>query len=92
MTSLRKVNEARNIAAKVEQRMHFYCRLGRANEFPRKKRQAQCDGRRVQRVRRVLQLDAKAVADVEFSRRCDQALSKYGMNAPNPCFVGIGQR
>ena len=90
--AVRDVDKAGNIAAKVEQRMHLHCRLGGAKQRPRKERQAQIDGRRVQRVSRVLQLDAETVAAVESSRLHDQALSKFGVNAPIPRFVGVGQR
>lgn len=53
---------------KVEQRMHLHCRLGGAKQRPRKERQAQIDGRRIQRVRRVLQFDAKTGANSILGR------------------------
>jgi hypothetical protein len=45
------MDEARNAATQVEQRMHLHCGLGRAEVRPRKHRQAQVDGRRIQCIR-----------------------------------------
>ena len=87
-----EVDEAGDIAAQVEQRMHLHRRLGGAKQRPGKERQAQVDGRRIQRVRRVRQLEAKAVAEVERARLHAQALGKFGMDTPIPRLGGIGQR
>lgn len=67
-------------------------RLGCAKRSPRKYRQAQVDRRRIQRVGRVLQLEAKAVAEVEFPNLRDQVLGECRMNTPVSRLVGIGQR
>ena len=69
--------------------MHLHRRLARTKQCPRKERQAQIDGFRIQRVSRVLQLDVEAVADIELGRLHDQALSEFGVNAPVHCLVGI---
>ena len=82
------VDEAGNVAAQVEQRMHLHRRPGRSEVRPREDRQAQVYGRGVQRVGRVLQLDAEAVAEVEFARLHDQALGKFGMDMPVSRLVG----
>jgi hypothetical protein len=75
-----EVDEAGNVAAQVEQRVHLHRRLGGAKQRPREERQIQIDGRRVQRLGRILQLDAKAVARMEFARLHDQALGEFGMD------------
>ena len=90
--AVRDVDKAGHIASQVKQRMHLHRRLGGAKQRPRKQRQAQVDGRRIERVRRVLQLDTKTVAEVKLACLRDQALSEFGTNAPVPRFVGIGQR
>ena len=86
------VDEAGNVAAQVQQRVHLHRRLCRAKQRPRKERQAQVDSRRIQRVNRALQLDAKAVARIELACLPDQALGKFGVNTPVARLVGIGQR
>ena len=63
-----------NVAAQVEQRMHLHRRLGGAKQRPGKQRQTQVDGRRVQLVGRVLQLDAEAVAEVAELLGTDEGL------------------
>ncbi len=40
----------------------------------------------------MLQLDAETVAYVELARRCDQAMGKFGVDAPISRLIGIGQR
>ena len=56
------VDEARNTAAQVEQRVHLHRRLGRAEVRPREDRQAQIDGRGIQRINRVRQFQAQVLA------------------------------
>lgn len=77
---------------RVEQRVHLDHRLGRAKRCPGKDRQTEVDGRRVQGVGRVLQLDAKAVPEVELPGVRDQVFGESGMDAPVSRLVGIGQR
>ena len=48
--AIRDVDKTRNVAPQVEQRVHLHRRLGGAEVRPRKDRQAQSDGRRVQGV------------------------------------------
>ncbi len=85
------VDEAYDVAAQIEQRVHLHCRLGATKQRPRKERQAQVDSRRIQRVGCVLQIDAKTVADVELPGLDDQVLGELFMDAPVPRLVGIGQ-
>ena len=87
--AVRDVDETDDVASQIEQRKHLHRRLARTKQRPRKDRQAQIDGFRVQRVSRVLQRDVEAVADIELARLYDQALSQFGVNAPVPCLVGI---
>ena len=74
-----------------DRRMHLDRRLGCAERRPRKQRQGQVDGCRVQRIRRVLQLEGQAVADIELSGLGNQSLGELGMNTPVPLLVGIGK-
>ena len=59
---------------------------------PRKHRQTQIDGRRVERVDGVLQIDAEGLVGIERPRDADQALREVGVDAPVAHGVGIGQR
>lgn len=59
---------------------------------PRKDREAQIDGCRVQRIGGLLQFHGKAVGFVECPGRLDQVCCEVGVNAPIAGFVGIGQR
>ncbi len=86
------VDEAGNVAAQVQQRMHLHRGLGGAKQRPGKEQQTQVDGGRIQRVSRVLQLDAKVVARIELACLLDQALGEFGVDTPVSHLVGIGQR
>ena len=59
------VDEARDIAAQIEQRVHLHRRLGGSKRRPRKQRERQIDRGRVQRVGRIGQIDAKRLVDVQ---------------------------
>ena len=50
--SIGDVDEVRDIAAQIEQGMHLYCGLGRAEVRPWEDRQARIDGRGIQRIDR----------------------------------------
>jgi len=90
--AVRDVDEGWNAAPQVEQGMHLHRRLGRAEMRPGKDRQAQVDGRRVERVHGFVKIEPQAVADVEPSGLSDQPLSEVGMDAPVACLVGVRQR
>ena len=62
------------------------------NMRPRKERQTQIDGRRVECIHRVRQFQPQVLAGVELSRLEDQTGGEVGIDAPVARFVGIGQR
>ena len=71
----------------------FTAALVDAEMRPRKHRQAQIDGRRVQRVDGVRQIQPEVLAGIQLS--CAWAISrcaKVGVDAPVARLVGIGQR
>lgn len=86
------VDEAGNIAAQVEQRMQLDRCLGRTKRSPRKYRQTQIDGGRIQCVDRFRKIDCKRFVHVKRSGNPDQALRKIGIDAPISNGIGIGQR
>jgi hypothetical protein len=53
---------------------------------------AQIDGGRVQRVDRLLQIDAKGLFDIQRPRDADEALREIGVDAPVAHGVGVGER
>ena len=86
------VDERRDIAAQVQQRVQLDGRLGRAKRRPRKYRQAQVDGAGIQSIDRVFQIDAKRFCGVQTAGDGDQRLGEVGVDAPVAHRVGIGQR
>ena len=86
------MNEGWNIAAQVKQRMHLNGSLGGAEACPGKDAQAQVDGRGIECVDRLFQLDSKAVAGVKLSCNLDQAHREIHIDAAVALLVGIGQR
>ena len=86
------VDEARDRATQIEQRMHLYGGLGRAEKRPRKNRQAQIDRGRSERIDRFGEFHSKALDRVQPSGLTDQHLCEGGVDAPVAGFVGVRQR
>ena len=86
------MDEGRNVAPQVEQRMEFDRALAFAKAGPGKERQAQIDGGRIERIDRMRQFQAEAVLGIEFARCLDQAESEILIDAPVAVLVGVGQR
>ena len=89
--AIRDVNERRNTAAQIDQRMKFDRPLVLAKARPWKQRQTQIDRGRIQGVDRVLQFDAKPIPGVELAGGVDKAQGEILINTPVAGFVGIGQ-
>src|SRR5271163_3307675 len=58
---------------------------------PREEGQAKIDGRGIEGVNRLFQVDSQRIFDVQFSGVCNEDLSKVGVNAPVAILVGLGQ-
>ena len=86
------VNKGRNVAAQVEQRMHFDGGFGLTKSCPGEDAQAQVDGRGIERVDRLFQLHRKAVAGVKRSGGLNQTHREIRKDAAVALLVGIGQR
>ena len=86
------VDETRNVAPQIEQRMHLDRRLGRTEMRPWEHRQAQIDGGGIQRVHRVRQFQPQRFVEVKLARLHDQTLGKRRVDAPVAQFVGVRQR
>ena len=85
-------DEARNVAAQIDQCVQLDRRLGRTKRCPRKQRQAQIDRCGVQGVDGIFQIHAEGLVDVEPARDSDQVLGKLGIDAPVARFVRVGKR
>ena len=72
------VDETRDAALEVKQGVHLHRRLGGAEQRPREHRQAQVDGRRVERVDRVGQFQPQVLLGVELPRG---AISRWANSA-----------
>jgi len=90
--AVRDMDEARDVAAQIQQGVHLHRRLGRAEVRPGENRQTQIDGRRVERVDGVGQVQTQAFAGVQLPGLGDQTFGEFGMNTPIAHLVGIGQR
>ena len=85
------VDETQDIPAQVEQCVHLHYGFGAAKRCPRKYRQTQVDGRCVQSVDRIVQIDTERLVDIQPSRNADQLLGEVGVKAPIPNRIGVGQ-
>lgn len=85
------VNEARDSAAQVEQRVQFYRRFGFAKLGPRKQRQAQVDGGGIQGVDRLGEIHCKRLLSIQPACGADKRVGELGINAPVARLVGVGQ-
>src|SRR6266566_2944786 len=80
-----------NVAVQVQQGVHLDGGLAPAKLRPRKQRQAQVDGGRIQSVQTLLQIDANRIAGMQRPGDGDQNLREVGVDPPVACFVGISQ-
>ena len=65
--AIAEVDESRNAAAQIQERVHLDRRLGRAKRRPLELAQAQIDGSRIQRVDRVGQVQPQVLVDVKLA-------------------------
>lgn len=86
------VDEARNRAVHVQQRMQLHRRLGGASRRLRVHRQAQVDGRGVERVDRLFEAQLDRLVGVQRPGDADQMLRQVGVDLARPYRVWIGQR
>ncbi len=90
--AIRDMQESRDIPAQIEQRVQLHRCLRRAKRRPRKERQAQIDGRGIERVDRVGQLHAERLVRIELAGHRNQPLGELGIDAPVAHGVGVGER
>ena len=71
--------------------MQFHGGLGLSKARPRKQRQAQVDGRGVQCVDGLVQIDAEGFPRIQPAGDANQGLRELRVDAPIAGFVGVGQ-
>src|SRR6267378_8402906 len=80
-----------DVAAQVEQGVEFDGAFVFAELGPGKKREAQIDSGRIERVNSLVQSHAETVAEIKLSGLSDQHLREVGVDAPVAHRVGVGQ-
>lgn len=86
------VNECGDVAAQVKERVQLDGRLGLPEPRPGKEGQAQVDGGGIDRVDRVVEIQAVAFLMIQAPRRVDEVLRERGVEPSVPDAVGVGKR
>jgi hypothetical protein len=90
--SVRNADKRGDIAVQIQQSVHLDGGFALAKLGPREQRQAQIDGRGIQRVETVCQVDTDGIVGVERTGDADQYLREVGVDAPVVSLVGVGRR
>ena len=85
------VNEAGDVAAQLQQRVHFHRGLGRVRRRPWEQRQRRIDRCGVQRVGGVRQIAPEGLLRMQLASNTDQTLSEVGVDAPIARGVRVGE-
>ena len=85
------VDAGRDRAAQIDLRVHFDPRLGPAEVGPGKEAQREIDGRGVQRIDGVFQLQTQVFPGIEGSGFSHEPPGQILPQPPVPLFVGVGQ-
>jgi len=72
--------------------VHLYCRLGCAEMRPRKNCKAKIDGRGIECIDSVGEVEPQILAAVQLARLGDQPVSQLRVDPPVAPFIGVGQR
>ena len=89
--SVGDVDEARDIAPQIQQRMETDGPLCFSEVSPGKDGQAQVDRCGIQGVNRVLEFDGQRFLLIELPGDADQMMGKIGLDVPVPRLVGFRQ-
>lgn len=92
MFAVADVDKRRDGAAQVEQRVQLDGGFGALEMGPREQCQAQIDGRAVQGIDGVLELDAEVLLRIQSASGVNQRLGEVGVDAPVAHLIGIGER
>ena len=84
-------HETRDISTQVDERMKFDGGLVASESSPGEQRQAEIDGRGIERIGGMLELNAEAVVLVQVACPGDQDLGEVRVDPPVAVLVGIGE-
>jgi hypothetical protein len=90
--AVRDADKRWDIATQVQQGVHLDSGLVLAKPGPREHRKTQVNGRRVERVKIVIQFETDRIFGVKGASHADQIVCEVGKDAPVVLFVSIGQR
>src|SRR3984885_1125397 len=85
-------DECRNVAVQVQQSMHLDGGLALTKLRPREYRQTQIDGRRIQSVQTLIEIDTNFVVRVQWPGNANQYLRKIRKDPPIMRLIRVGQR
>ena len=89
--AVRAVDKTRDIAVQIDQRVQFDGSLASAKLGPGKQRKTKIDGRRIEGVGRLIEIDGEGIVGIEFPGMGDEDVSEVAVDAPIAPLVGIGQ-
>jgi hypothetical protein len=81
----------RNTAPQIQKRMDLDRPFAFSEHCPREERQTEVYGGGVQGIRRMLELYAERVVDIQLPGSSNEDLGKIGIDTPIPHLVGVGQ-
>ena len=81
-----------NVAAQIQQGVHLHGGFVLAEPGPRKQRQTQIDGGRIQSIQARFQIDTHRLSDLQSARSRNQSVGEVGEDAPVARFVRVRQR
>ena len=85
------VNEGGNAAAQIQERVKLDRPFALSEPSPGKDRQAQIDGRGIQRINGVVEFQTQVLVGVERAGNPNQRLGEVGIDPPVAVLVGVGQ-
>src|SRR5258707_13693384 len=85
------LNESGDGASYVEQGVHLHGAFSGSKPGPRNQRQAEVDGRGIQCVDGVVEIDSDGVLHIHWPSQMDQHLSEIGEDPPVMSLIGIGK-
>ena len=81
----------RDVATQIQKCVELHSAFAFPKASPRKEREAHVDGRRIESVGDMIQLQTEVVSGIQPSREADQSVSEVFVDTPVSFLVGIGQ-
>ena len=84
--------KTRDVSTQVQKRMHFDRCFGASKRRPWEQRKAQVDGRGVECINRIREIETQVFFGVKLAGLGNESLRKLGIDSPVSSLVGVGQR